>query len=383
VELCPSGRLDRKQEIINNEVFLTNAIIHKCLDEDPINVLQQYFMEEPHDAVEYFRWVLPDENAVHNVMEEINKETDRYKSRLLAFYLIDQDENIRDQVRKFRARTIAKRLVKLLGFPIAEEQLMEDITDFERRVKAFNFYLATSEALDFYKARQGLSECTKDIEVLLGAIILFYNAARYYNPDEPSGLTVIGRDDVLNYAQRIKKLGLGQKIGAINELNKDGVLLGTIQKYLGRASIWPRISGEFHLETLNMLNEIRINKGLAHRERESLLIKEIIEITDRLVRFIHWLSNAEPDSASGKWRIYPAILGLDVITTNSCGIVSMKYRLNEIKQDKSVSRKITLYTSQPLSFDSGTYYGLPHCGRALHDLWVDPVLISAKSVPSD
>jgi len=374
---------ERKEEIINNEVFLTNAVIHKCLDEDPINVLQQYFMEEPHDAMEYFRWVLPDEGAVKKVMEEVNVGTDRYKAKLRAFYLVDQDDNIRDQARKFRARLIAKRLVQFLGFPIAEEHLMEDITDFQRRIKAFNYYLATSETVDWNKAKQGLSECTKEIEVLLGAIILFYYAARHYNPEEPSGLSILGRDDALSFGQSLSTFGLGQKIGALSELNKDPTLLNMIQKYLGRTSIWPSDSGKFHLETLNMLNHIRIEKGLAHQERESLLLNDIIGITDRLVQFIHWLSSAEPDSATGKWRIYPAILGLDVITTNSCGIVSMKYRLKEIKQDKSVSRKITLYTSQPLSFDSGTYYGLPHSGRALYDLWVDPVLISAKNFPND
>ena len=364
-----------------DEITVTNAIIHKCLDQDPISVLQQYFVEQPHDPIEFFRWVQNDDKAVQATIAEIENEAKTYDSRLRAYYMGESIEDIREHINRVRSRLVAKRLVKLLGFPVIEERRNDDLTDFERWIKVFSNQLATMDSIDMGKAHFGLMQFARDIETLLWTIILFYKSISCYCPNESDGLDDSGRREIHIFARQLadSKAGLGKRIGILVALNKDDRLLGKIQDYLGRNAIWPEITGNEHIDTLNRLNELR-NRYIAHG-KEYLRIRDIIDITDRLIEFIRWLGNASPNSASGSWRIYPAILGLDVITTNSCGIVSMRYRLNEIRRDLQIPRKITLYTSQPLSFASGTYYGLPHNGRVMHDLWVDPVLISSRDIP--
>jgi len=370
---------DEKQqnEALNNDVVLTNAIIHSCLTKDPVTVLTEYFCLEPGDAVEYLRWVLQDTRSADQIMKGIEEEKETYETRLRIIYGPNRESDIKNQTKTFYSKSVATRLVKLLRFPFFELPLFEDILDILGRVQAFNEYLrlAPQNRPDIGKANQALFECIKDVEQVLKSLLLFYSALKYYDPIQPTGISAAKRAELQETFGIFENKGLGRYIGLLNDLNRDPGLSLVLKERLDRTTIMPEDSRKIQFAAVNKLRDFR-NKKFAHPGGLLLKYGEIEDIVHQLIGFYQWLLG-NTESSSESWRIYPNILGLNVISTNSCGIISLKYRLRDLREGKDV----TLYTRQPLSFDCGNYYGLPLGRKSLDDLWVDPVLIAAKEIP--
>lgn len=381
-----SEEVERKAE---DELFVANAIIRRCLNEDPVTLLQEYFREEPEDEAVYLRWLLNHEDEVRASIRAIDEQTANYEFQLNAFYPSDEHESSRNEKTcAYRARLVAQRLVMLMGFPIQEEKVLKSINEHITRMQAFYNYLDRTRdgrrgnraAIDNAVLR-GTSACAMSVKETLRTLVIFYDAIRVYDPTRPDGLSLEHLQALQGKARDVGEFDLPTTLTTFRALRDDPELREALRRWVGVPDVWPGESREPRWEALEQLDEMHAINMNERRGPMRLDLGHVRDVVKKALNFLHWLRNpfhGQPRHPK-TWRIYPAVLGLNVATTNSCGIISVRYILEEMRG--SSSGHVTLYTRQPLSVERGTFYGLPHRDKTVHDLWVDPILIPARVVP--
>lgn len=301
--------------------------------------------------------------------EEIDRRRRERHDRLNAFFCTPEDRRGLDKILlRYRARLTAQRIVQQLGFRVLDQQVEEDIVEYIERVEALCQYLRQKRP-DEGRVREGLTECSVIAERILRFLCKFYHAIVFCRPGEREGLDPEGRREFSAMQRKLEHemRGLGLSIKAFRELNRNENIRETLHQLIGRDGVWPDGSHEAPLDALNALNEWRTGR-LHYGER----VGNALALARGCLEFLEWLLVGDRNSENAS-RIYPAILTLSVIATNSCGITSVRYVLRQPKSEES--SEVTLYTAQPVSVESGCFYGLPHQARTTADLWVDPLLL--------
>jgi len=362
---------DKADPYVTDQVLVTNAIIKKCMDTDPVTVMTDYFEAEPEDEHLYFKLVLGnDQRRIDLIRAEVNATVAEYSDRQSLYCREEDKAPLQKKRDAFRRRLVAQKIVQLMGFQLVEQKAQDDIDDYSAQVSAFLAAIKDGSEQPLLVAG-GLVKCAAIAEEILTFLISFYMALKYYDGTLAEGLDEHRIDSLgVNLAHSFDRVnGLGGLIPVFRDLAKDPDITDAVKMHLGRESIWPEGLKKY-TDVLHALKDYR-NKE-AH-EVEVASIERAPETVKRFLSVLEWLRDplGRGDDAM---RIYPAILQLNTITMNNCGITSIKHNLTT----RGASRPITLYTRQPLSVYAGTFYGLPQRNKALKDLWLDPVLVPTR-----
>jgi hypothetical protein len=363
---------DEANEHANDQVLVTNAIIKKCMDTDPVTVMTDYFEAEPEKERKYFELLLgKDRKRIDQILDELDAAVKSHRERQ-SLYCRPEDENaLNNNMKIFHRRLVARRIVHLMGFQIVEQKAQDDIDDYVAQVSAFHDFIREGSAQPLLVAG-GLIKCAAIGEEILKFLIAFYTAMKYYEPMLAEGLDeprVAHLETNLAFVFGGVR-GLSDLATKFDDLAKNEEIGEAVEIYLGRDVIWPHEKAAKAIGGLRNLNQYR-NKN-AHEVPVSDVEKAPATIK-RFLNFLEWLRDPT-ERSDDAGRIYPAILQLNTITMNHCGITSVKHNLTT----RGSSRPITLYTRQPLSVYAGTFYGVPQKNKALKDLWLDPVLIPTR-----
>ena len=350
-------------------IYVTNAIIKQCMEYDPVLVFEQYFLREMGDRTLWLRELLKgNQEAIEAIDRDLEKIISEYAHDIKLFYSIEPSQHVNpelaQQLNFFKARVYAQKVVELLGFPIHHQDWSPDLVDYEHRfLKLHDRVIAGT--MDYLHA---LRACAVTAERILSLILKFYTALKHYDRSVADGI----KPGDVRPVGRQKKVSLGTLVDEVYALNRDPETLAAIHEHLGRERLWFGKSQAKHFEYLKLIAQTRnaefhYNVG----ERRELGIKPFLN-------FLQWLGDGGGISQN-RWRIYPAVLSLDLVSVNRCGITSIKYMLRSADSFSEGARKpITLYTRQPLKLNAGSFFGIPHLGRVHENLWVDPLLISTS-----
>lgn len=364
------------------EILVTNTIIKKCLDEDPVSVMEKYFTYEPTDIIEYITMLSCNNDMAEKVTLSIEQRISNYRQMLLSFYYHLNEYEFDKIIDKYKARIAAQYIVKLMGFSIQEVVAEDEITSYQERVRAFLMFLQTqSEKPRWHDIESGIMRCAVTAEKILRFLYTFYRTLPFYDPTQTSGIMTGHNTAIANIIMETERSGLNELIDRFFGLKKNKEIRNATIYWLDRDSIWPEGTEEQIKLGLKRLNSIRI--PLAHEKPLGPNdFYEINEAINAFVAFLDWLhrplGNQEQREYGDQspYRIYPVIVTLHLMTVTRSGITSMRYLLRELS---NAEPEIRLYTEQPVSVKH-CYYGLPHSKKISKELWVNPLLIQTEIV---
>jgi hypothetical protein len=209
------------------------------------------------------------------------------------------------------------------------------------------------------------------LEEVLGFVLAFYHLARLYDPSLATGMpsdaavpTLAGNPTLGMLVKEFRTLCESLSSGpAITSIGVRKALRGANKKLPDIQRFTRYRNKEIHAT------------DLSEADFHHLSWKDQIGLLRDISTFFNWL--VEPLPGDSNARMYPAVLHLNLLTTNRCGITSVKYVLKG--EDGSDLNSITLYTAQPVAAAPGVFYGVPHQDRYTPQLWVDPVLFAADA----
>lgn len=353
---------------LRDETLLENAILACALEFDPIAVLKDYFDSEREDIPKCMRLLARD--GADDILASIDGRVERVRERVEPLF-VHGEQQLARLLRDHRARLASYEVARLLGFKIRHVNVRDSAEDYADRVAGF--YRRMKDNPDEERLDRGLKQCCIISEEILEFIHFFYAAVSGFDRQSDTGLSIASRSILQQQAKRIAGKGLGFLIKEFRQLcarQEAGFpLLGQRRQFVD--------DSEPHVLTLERLNDWRNRSGEVHRHPTlSLSIGQRIDLLRDVVLFLQWLRRPHDNRLGTFERVYPAVLQLNVLTTNRCGVTSVKYVLRESGDD---DESIRLYTQQRVAGIAGVFYGLPVQGRGNSELWVDPVLFSAEA----
>jgi hypothetical protein len=370
--------LDDAYEEIRNTVVVDNAIIRRCLEADPITVLTEYLVSEPHDTMDCLLRLTTGVEA-QAIYAAIQQQTAKLTNRLRPMYPFDEhDATLEERLKEYRAGLAARAIAGLLKFRIVEQHAHEAIDDYIQRVESFAEYAADPQA-ETSKIAQGFLQCGNLIHAAARFVIQFYTALTFYDPRRQDGISERRRSELAAEVKRTGRLPFAKVISEFRKLGENDAITSKVEEHLGR-ELWDR---RRCWALVDFLNSFRLARNeVAHDSLPTGL--DVTHYISGVIAFLKWLQCPTADDTH-RQRIYPAVLHLNVITMNQCGITSVRYGLTErpTSGGRAAVGPITLYTQQPLAHFAGVFYGLPNHDKSQRALWIDPVLIPTNvfSVP--
>jgi hypothetical protein len=359
---------DVNRVLREDSVVVENAILARCVEFDPVSVLVDYFQHEERDIKPRINELCPlDENGEVTIAH-IDRLASAATNRLRRLWVGSPAELERREAIE-RGRLAGIEVAKALGFPIRETRVRDDINTLNGRL--VNLISRAQETQDGNAMLRGIVECARMIEEVLGFVLAFYYLAGRYDPSLATGMpadaavpTLAGRPTLGRLLRDFRTLCASLSAGA-------GIAsIGARKALLDADTKLP----EIHQFTKHRNQEIHASE-LREADFAHLSWGERITLLRAICTFFDWL--VEPAPGHSNARIYPAILHLNLLTTNRCGITSVRYVLKG--EDGSDLNSITLYTAQPVAAAPGVFYGVPHQDRYTPQLWVDPVLFAADA----
>jgi hypothetical protein len=367
------------------KVLLENAILAYCVAHDPVSMLQEYFCREPGDIEECIAaWVPVKENGI-DTLRELDQRAAAFRARASVFLAKDAIF-LDDQQRRERARLAAIEMARVLGFAVRESTVREDVEHVQARCAPFVRDVIEHRSPD--TLMRGLIECAKMLEKVLRFTNEFYRCIPHFTEISATGLPASNSRD----QKRRPTLGsLLREFGAIcSRLNE-----GKIADGFGTRTL-PGLQQQLATldRFLNLRNETCHEpddlKKYLEQELTPLSTAERISLLRKVPEFFEWLQHPAGEH-SEVGRIAPAVLHLNLVTTNRCGITTTQYLLRHEEGERS-PKEITLYTTQPVAAAPGVFYGLPRPDKCMvfglsgseHSmrrgaLWVDPILFGAEA----
>lgn len=358
---------DDVEAALSDDTKVENAILSYALEFDPIFLLKELFEAEREDIKTCIR--LLDPLGADQTLASIQERIDRLETRIKPLYVRSAAE-LKKLLHEHRARLASVEAARLLGFKVRHVTVRESIEDYAERVADFYGYI--KEHPDEKRLDDGLRQCCIVCEEVLEFLHFFYFAVEGFDASSESGLSIESRSILQREVKATYKVGLGNLVTCFSRLC-ERYEVGL--PYFGQRRQL-KTDAQPHLGLLNRLNTWRTSGGEVHRDKTVWLsIEERIELVRGVGLFLQWLRKPNESRSGSFERIYPAVLQLNVLTTNRCGVTSVKYVLHEITDDDS----IRLYTQQRVAGIAGVFYGLPVQGRGNAELWVDPVLFAAEA----
>lgn len=352
-------------------LLVENAIIRQCIEHDPIAVLKTYLENEPGDIIECLALLTSSDERATELYNSLRARTKDLRNRLEPLYAdAMHKEAIEKQVDAFAAQIAAKEIARLLGFRIVEQHAREPVDAYISRVAAFEEYVA-GRRRDLVKVAGGLLECSKIAHEVLAFLIQFYSALKFYAPEYEDGIDAKRRPAFKAEMSRIARFSFDKATKSFEKLRTDDAISQAVRTHLNRP-MWSENAMRTHVDALN---ELRRDWRNEYAHRPGVIDTDAQRLVSKFLDFLKWLQDPAR-TRTHRDRIYPAILHLNVLTMNQCGITSVKYGLTETGHD----RAIRLYTRQPLANVAGVFYGLPNQDKAQDDLWLDPVLFPTNAL---
>lgn len=349
----------------SDTLLVENAIIRQCIEHDPIAVLKTYLENEPGDIIECLALLTGSDAHAADVYNSLRSRSKDLRNRLEPLYADPMHKDAIDrQVDSYAAQIAAKEIARLLGFRIVEQHAREPVDAYISRVAAFEEYVA-GRRRDLVKVAGGLLECSKIAHEVLVFLIQFYTALKYYAPEYEDGIDTKRKTAFSSEMARISRLNFNAATKAFAKLRIDEGVTRAVRSHLNRP-MWNEGAMRGHVEALD---ELRRDWRNEYAHRPGVIDTDGQRLVAKFLDFLKWLQDPGR-TRTHRDRIYPAILHLNVLTMNQCGITSVKYGLTEAGHDSA----IRLYTRQPLANVAGVFYGLPNQDKAQDDLWLDPVL---------
>lgn len=356
------------QRALGDDTLVENAILAYALEYDPIVLLKDYFESEREDIRDCIR--LLDPADAEKILNGIDTRVERVRERIEPMFVHGEHE-LKKLLRDHRARFASIEVAYLLGFKIRHVAVRDSIEDYADRVADFYGYIM--EHPDEERIDRGLVQCCIVGEEVLEFLHLYYRAIEGFDRASDTGLSITSRTILDEEAAEVKGKGLGTLIRLFKQLCQRFECglphLGSRRQLCDDA--------EPHIKMLERLNLWRNRGGEVHRSPTlRLTIGERIDLVRDVALFLQWLRRPNENRPGTFERIYPAVLQLNVLTTNRCGVTSVKYVLRESSEGTD---SIRLYTQQRVSGIAGVFYGLPVQGRGNAELWVDPILFAADA----
>lgn len=361
---------------VNNVLLVENAIIRECVEHDPIAVLKTYLQHQPGATIECLALLTNDEELARTIDASIAARAEDLRKRLEPLYPNESHlAAIDKEINEHTALLGAKEVARLLGFRIVEQHAHESIDAYIVRVSAFAHYVY-GKRCDRVKVAGGLLECSKIAHDILRFLTDFYTMLKYYDPQYEEGFSAASKELLQRESKSIWKDDLADATKRFKNLRRDTAVIHAVRHHL-RRPMWSEADVERHAAAMDEFRKDWRNK---YAHESGIPDEDAEKLVSSFLAFLEWLR--DPTNArSHRDRIYPAVLHLNVLTMNQCGITSVKYGLMEKLADVGESDAITLYTRQPLANFAGVFYGLPNQDKSQHDLWVDPVLIPTNVFP--
>ncbi|MGZ5440741.1 MAG: hypothetical protein ACXW5U_01250 [Thermoanaerobaculia bacterium] len=379
--LLPFLRTERGPDItiedaiaeLGNTILVDNAIIRRCLEKDPITVVTEYLIREPGDALDCMRRLTSRDEA-DKLYAQVERRASGLRKRLNPLFPYEDHRELLDKRHnEYRAELAAREIARLLKFRIVDQDAHESIDDYIERVSAFAEYVDDPDA-NSGKIAWGLFKCAPILHDVLRFVIQFYTAITYYDPRWEDGVGQRKRPELASKLAKIRNAPFGQAIDHFQALGARDDVTRSVAEHLGR-DLWDRAKCERFTIFLHSFRKWTRNRE-AHEQEELPEGVDARSDLSQILEFLRWLQRPTDDDAHRE-RIYPAVLHLNVITTNQCGVTSVRYGLSEraTPHAKPVIAPITLYTQQPLGHLAGVFYGLPNQDKSQRRLWIDPILI--------
>ncbi len=352
---------------LNDTTIIGNAILSACLEKDPVEVLASHFETHRDDQNRYLRDLARDRCTA--ILDQIESDTKliRVKHNLLR---TASNEDFERGIAAYRARLVAIEVAQLVGFRVKNVVVRESIEEYIGRLA--DFITAIEARTDAKRALSGLKDAFFVCERVLAFIELFHCAAELFTLEAPHGFSGEGERVLASCAT--KSLMFGRRINEFQHL------LGRYERYgIGILGQRPNITrlAEPHVKVLRTLADWR-NEQEHPKENfipSPMKPRDAIQLLRSILGFLEWLQKPVGRRQGSSERLYPAILHLNVLTTNRCGLTTVTYLL----RGKKEADIVRLYTRQPVSGAVGVFYGLPVLSQATTELWVDPVLLAADA----
>jgi hypothetical protein len=378
--------IDLKQRgILENpdKILLENAILAYCVANDPVSVLTEFFYKEKDDIEGCISKWRPKDESGNDVLARIDARASTARTRAAVFA---QDDAIAlDYMEgRERARLAALEMARALGFTVRESLVRDDVETLIARFSPFLAAIQDDPSAD--RLLRGLVECARMLEHILTFTVSFYLLIPDFVENSSTGLVKLSPRE---YSRRLTLGPLFEEFRSIcTGLQKGRPELGFRKR---------RIDGtKKHFATLERFVNLRnrdIHPPSIESEMVTLNASQRLELLHKVLEFFEWLGKPGQE-ASELGRITPAVLHLNLVTTNRCGITTVHYKLSH-RVGEGSPKEITLYTAQPVAGAPGVFYGLPrpdkcmtfggtgtrHTGRR-GALWVDPILFAADAFDS-
>jgi hypothetical protein len=352
---------------MRDKTRVENAIVAYALEYDPIVLLTEYLQYETDDIEDWIKKLEPRDHEM--TLARIDDSVRTFEQRVEPIY-VHGEQKLRHLAKEHRARMAAVEIAHLLKFNIRHVTVRQSIEDYADRLA--DFYGHVVDHPDDERIDRGLKQSCIICEEVLEFIHLFYKAVDGFEMASDTGLGITARSILQKEASTVRNRGLGHLIGCFDRLctRYEHGLPHLGQRRQLRKDAAP------HLKTLTRLNEWRNRSGEIHRNPTlSLTTGQRLDLLRDVVGFLQWLRKPNTNRPGTFERICPAVLQLNVLTTNRCGVTSVKYVLRESNDNEAVR----LYTQQRVAGIAGVFYGLPIPGKGNAELWMEPVLFAADA----
>jgi hypothetical protein len=242
------------------EIVVTNEIIRRCIEQDPIAVLEDYLIREPEDIDEYFIELTGSKSLAKKISSRIEMKTTEYRNQVGAFYCRSKDvSDLDDYLKTYHTRLSAQQIVELMNFKIEEIPMEEDIVNYFERTRAFNEYLLDPyEDHDWQRIGWGLVACAIAAEQILRFLCVYYASLPYFSMESSDGIPSDCLHEIHIINAELHGKGLAKYIDSFTELNNSEQIRSTLSTLLDRDGIWPDGTQIEPIRALWELNNYRI-----------------------------------------------------------------------------------------------------------------------------
>lgn len=357
--------------------LVENAIVAGCVERDPIEVMTHYFSVEGTGIEACLLQFDP--SGAPATIAAIDQRVRNFAEKLKPIWVETAESALDIRLIGERARLGALEVARALGFRVRDVEIRETISEHISRVRRF---IDSLYNFDLDHQRKGAIHCSVVCEEILKFTIAFYRSVEYFDFRFESGIsagdmTSLADDSTIG---RVRGQPLGRVLDEFQNLcaayarGKQPPMLGDRGWMLeGLEQHFGKIDHQKSEKQRGPMWDFKEWRNKAVHNPEKLSPHDDLEsLLKGLLSFLEWLRTP---GRAGATQVYPAILHLNVLSTNRCGITTVKYELWEKN-----SGGVALYTHQPISATAGVFYGMPRHERSTRRLWMDPVLFGSEVI---
>lgn len=384
--------------------LLKSCIIKLCLEEDPLSVVERYIRKLYDGKREIELDYLLRAVFEHDLEIRAERERSERNDGLLdpVSGLDEESDKMLVQARNFhKARMLASRIVRRLGFRVEENARIRGLNDYFTPAYVLQKYLRgcseRDQCVNIKNAVPAISELYKLVEEIFRILIGFYVAMKWFDRSSPDGIYLDQkrRSRCISEMRQVVRLGLSGILKYWDTLISDDRLEGRLKRNfdLSLRNI-SELGIDLITDIARGLADVRhpYSHSVGHGEDRNLTNKQIAERYLQAVEGYIRLLDVLRGHNSQNFRVFPDVVSLHAVRTNKLGIQSHHYMLlREDSERQGNEESITLCTSQPIWIEGNelgppegeaatVFYALAAADEELPGVWVEPALIPVNFV---